>query len=149
MAAPAAVGSAATKAGEAPAALASPSGLAVATPADAGAMAGALAGDGLDADGLRGYRVALAREAKRFKRYPARALEAGQAGTTELRVTLGRVGMVEDIRIAKSSGHELLDQAALAMMRQAATRAPVPETLRGRLFAVTLPVIFDLRDDQP
>lgn len=98
--------------------------------------------EGLDADGLRQFRLALAREARRFKRYPAKALEAGWSGTAEVRLTFADAGPRAEI--ARGSGHDVLDEAALEMLRQAAPVAPMPESLRGRAFAVNLPVVFDL-----
>lgn len=103
-------------------------------------------GGGADADGLRQYRLALAREARRFKRYPERALLAGIGGTVEVRVEHGS-GIMPVARLARSSGHEALDAAALEMMRQAAPRTAVPEPLRGQAFVVSLPVIFDASEE--
>jgi protein TonB len=48
--------------------------------------------------------------------------------------------------LARSSGHEILDQAALEMLRQAAARAVLPESLRGQSFAVLLPVVFEVKE---
>lgn len=101
------------------------------------------AGAGIDADGLRQYRLALAREARRFKRYPERLMLAGIGGTAQVRIDVGADGSVLDTRLAASSGHEALDATAVAMVRQAAPRAVLPGTLRGRAFPVTLPVVFD------
>ncbi|RLJ67521.1 TonB family protein [Sulfurisoma sediminicola] len=118
------------------------------SPAVAGRPAGAAGngagqgGEGADADGLRQYRLALAREARRFKRYPERALLAGIGGTAEVRVEQA-AGAFPVARLARSSGDEALDAAALDMMREAAPRTTIPEPLRGRSFAVSLPVIFD------
>lgn len=100
-----------------------------------------------DAEGLRQYRLALALEARRFRRYPARALEANLGGTVEVRVAVAAAGAPEDIALAHSSGHELLDDAALDMLRKAAPRTVVPDRLRGRTFVVSLPVVFDLADE--
>mgnify|MGYP003508428869 CR=1 FL=1 len=100
----------------------------------------------IHADGLRQYRLALAREARRFKRYPEQALQAGIGGTAEVRVEL-EGGALPVTRLARSSGHEALDAAALDMMRRAAPRTTVPELLRGQTFAVSLPVVFDLEGD--
>lgn len=100
--------------------------------------------EGLDADGLRQFRLALAREARRFKRYPARALEAGWSGTAEVRLTFADAGPRAEV--VRGSGHDVLDEAALEMLRQAAPATPMPASLRGRAFAVSLPVVFDLPD---
>lgn len=121
----------------------------------AGAVAGAAApavvaaarGEGGDAEGMRRYRLALAVEAGRFKRYPARAKEANMTGTVEIRVAVAATGQADEIEVARSSGYGLLDDAALDMMKRAAARASVPEALRNRTFSVNLPVVFDLTSE--
>lgn len=101
-------------------------------------------GDGADAEGLRGYRIALARETKRFRRYPPQAIDAGWEGTAEVQVMLGTGGVARGVRLARSSGHAVLDEAALGMLGAALPATPVPPALRERDFAVTLPVVFEL-----
>ena len=105
------------------------------------------AGDGLDADGVRQYRLALAIQARRFKRYPAGALNANIGGTVEIRVTVAVGGLSQEVQLARSSGNDLLDDAALDMIRKAAPRTTVPEPLRSRAFVVSLPVVFDLASE--
>lgn len=95
-------------------------------------------------DGLRGYRLAVATQARRFKRYPALAMESGWAGSVDVRVEVGADGRPRPASVARSSGHEVLDRAALSMIDAGALRARLPESLRGRAFAVSLPVVFDL-----
>ena len=51
------------------------------------------AAPGLDAEGLRGFRLALAREARRYKHYPAEAIETGWQGTVEVEVTIRAGGV--------------------------------------------------------
>lgn len=114
--------------------------------ASTGNAAGQGGEEGTDADGLRQYRLALAREARRFKRYPERALLAGIGGTAEVRVEQA-AGALPVARLAHSSGDEALDAAALNMMREATPRTLIPEPLRGRSFSVSLPVIFDASAD--
>ena len=98
-------------------------------------------------EGLRGYRLAVASQARRFKRYPAQAMEAGWTGTTEVRVDVGADGRPRPASVTKSAGHELLDRAALTMIDAGALRARVPDSLRGKAFAVMLPVVFNLDGD--
>lgn len=98
------------------------------------------------ADGLRGYRLAVATQARRYKRYPAQAMASGWAGSAEIRVEVGRDGRPRAATVARSSGHEALDQAALAMIDAGALRARVPDGLRGQAFAVVLPVVFNLEE---
>lgn len=113
-----------------------------ATPAVASVLA-----VGADPDGLRQYRLALAREARQFRRYPERARLAGIGGTAEVRIEHGAGIPAPVARLERSSGNEALDSAALDMMRLAAPRAAVPELLRGRTFAVSMPVVFDLDEN--
>ncbi len=94
------------------------------------------------AEGLRQYRLALAFEARRHKRYPPRALDAGIGGTVEVRVEVAE-GRAAEVTLARPSGDASLDAAALEMMRKAAPRAAVPESLQRRSFAVVLPIVFD------
>jgi protein TonB len=99
---------------------------------------------GTDAEGLRAYRVALAGEARRHKRYPPRAIEAGWSGTTELRVSMAPGQAVPVVQVSKASGYPVLDEAALEMMRRALAATPIPASLRERTFSVDLPIVFDL-----
>lgn len=94
------------------------------------------------AEGLRQYRLALAVEARRHKRYPPRALDAGIGGTAEVRVDVAD-GRAAEVTLVRPSGDASLDAAALDMIRKAAPRAAVPEALRRRSFAVSLPIVFD------
>ena len=123
-----------------------------AVPAAAAAGAGAslttdanAAGEAVE--GLRGYRLALATQARRFKRYPAQAMASGWAGSADIRVEVGSDGRPLAATVARSSGYEVLDRAALVMIDAGALRARLPESLRGRAFAVVLPVVFNLDDE--
>lgn len=98
-------------------------------------------------DGLRGYRLALAIQARRFKRYPAQAMASGWAGTADIRVEVGSDGRPRPATLVRSSGYEVLDRAALTMIDAGAQRARLPESLLGKAFAVVLPVVFNLDDE--
>ena len=117
----------------------SPGVAAVALPAP---LASPAAGDSR-AEGVREYRLALATQARRYKRYPPRAMEAGVGGTAEIRIAVAAEGRATEVLLARSSGDDTLDAAALEMMRKAAPRTTVPESLRDRSFAVNLPIVFD------
>jgi protein TonB len=100
---------------------------------------------GPDAAGLRQYRLALAGEARRHRNYPDAARREGVTGTAEVRVSVS-AGTQRQAELARSSGHAVLDTAALEMLRAAAARAHVPESLHGQAFAVLLPVVFEVED---
>lgn len=110
------------------------------SPAVAAATA-APSSDG-SAEGMRQYRLALAVEARRYKRYPPRALDAGIGGTAEVRIEVAD-GRAAEVTLGRPSGDASLDAAALEMLRKAAPRTAVPEALQRRSFAVSLPIVFD------
>ncbi len=115
--------------------------------AQPGVTASAPSTEGLNAEGLRAYSIALAKELRRFKSYPPRAQEAGWGGTVEVRLLINTAGIVEAVQLAKTSGYRVLDEKALDMMRNAAPRAVIPEVLRGHTFPMTLPIVFTLDDE--
>lgn len=102
--------------------------------------------DGLSADGLRRYRLSLATQARRFKRYPAQALASNWTGTVEIRLDIGGDGQPKAPLVLHSSGYAVLDRAALVMIEEGARHASLPVELRGKAFSVVLPVVFDLTD---
>lgn len=125
-----------------------PASTAAVSPSAESASEGAAAdvAGGLSADGLRRYRLSLASQARRFKRYPARALASGWTGTVEIRLDIGDDGQPSAVRVLRSSGYAVLDRAALSMIEEGARHVPMPAELRGRVFSVVLPVIFDLAE---
>lgn len=101
---------------------------------------------GLSVDGMRRYRLSLAAQARRFKRYPAQALASGWAGTAEIRLEIGSDGQPKSVEVLHSSGYAVLDRSALTMIEAGARHTPVPAELRGKAFSVVLPVVFDLTE---
>lgn len=111
--------------------------------ATAVALAPAIASEGLDGDGLRAYRLALAVAARRFWHYPDAARIAGVGGRATVRVAVSGAGLAMAAGLAESSGDADLDRAALALIGQAAAAAPLAESLRGKAFTLDLPVVFE------
>jgi protein TonB len=104
----------------------------------------AVQGDDISVDGVRQYRLNLAREARRFKDYPRAARERGWEGVVVVVVnTVAGVG-VPVVSLSQSSGYDVLDQAALDLVGQSVDTATMPESLRGRQFALTLPIHYRL-----
>lgn len=104
--------------------------------------------DGVNADDLRQYRVSLAVAARRFKRYPSLARERGWEGTVDVAVTILSHRSQLEVSMLRSSGHALLDEQALEMLRHAAGVTVLPSGLQGRDFRMVLPVRFSL-DAEP
>jgi periplasmic protein TonB len=101
---------------------------------------------GIDADAVARFRLDLISEAKRFRRYPPVALDNNWQGRSDVRVAFDASGKRASIAIVRSSGHDILDQQALDTLTKAFV--PVPPALRGREFAVEIPVIFDVQDER-
>jgi len=97
-------------------------------------------------DGVRQYRLNLAREARRFKRYPPLARQRGWEGVVIVLVSAVAGGPVPQVSLSQSSGYELLDQEALELVLQAVRVAAVPENLRHRQFGLALPIHYRLDD---
>jgi TonB family protein len=74
-------------------------------------------------------------------------MAAGWAGTAEVRLEVGGDGRPRAATVVRARGYEPLDRAALTMIDAGALRARLPESLRGKTFAVALPVVFNLDDD--
>src|SRR5215475_59533 len=122
----------------------------IADPAPAAAIA-ALAprpGDGADDPGsLAQYRLALIAAAKRHKLYPSRAIARGWQGRVDVRLIIDADGALSGASVERSSGHDMLDRQSLDMLRKAHALTPIPPALRGRDFAVEIPVVYELKSE--
>ena len=102
-------------------------------------------GSDADTGTLSQYRLALIVAARRYKRYPAQAMDKGWQGKVEIRLVVGANGTIQSSLVKASSGYEILDNQALDMVKKAKPLTPIPAALRGREFTVDIPVIFDLQ----
>lgn len=80
---------------------------------------------------------------RRAKRYPSQARRDRLQGTATVSFTVARSGAVSGVRLARSSGHTLLDQAALEMVHRASPMPKVPDDIRDNKLNFTVPVRFD------
>jgi TonB family protein len=103
--------------------------------------------EGIDADGLRKFRIDLATQARRSKRYPTQALASGWHGTVDVQLTVDRGGFVGAPEVTHSSGFAVLDLAAIEMLTHAAEQTQIPDSLHGHTFSVMMPVVFDAVHD--
>lgn len=97
-------------------------------------------------EGVRQYRLNLAREARRFKRYPSLARERGWEGVVVVVVNTVAGGGVPQVGLGQSSGFALLDEEAQKLVLLAAQTAAVPDSLRNRQVGLTLPIHYRLED---
>ncbi|MCC7548260.1 MAG: TonB family protein [Burkholderiales bacterium] len=76
--------------------------------------------------------------------YPTDARVARQTGTAMVEVQVGGDGTVHHVALARSSGHALLDDRALHVVRRV-TKLYMPLQLRGREQRAKVPIGFFLR----
>ena len=73
--------------------------------------------------------------------FPEEARRWSWSGTTLVQVLMGADGSMKEISVQKTSGFRTLDEQALRVVRRIAVPT-VPERLRGREVAVTVPIGF-------
>lgn len=73
----------------------------------------------VDVDALyAGYAASLERLIERHKAYPRVAQRAGLQGTVVLQVLIDSEGQIREVRVVRSSGHGVLDRAAVASIER-------------------------------
>jgi protein TonB len=102
----------------------------------------------IDPGALERYRQGVIGQAARYKRYPRAAIDNNWEGEVVVRMTIGADGRIAALRVARSSGHEVLDRQALEMFRDAKPFVQVPGELRGREFELELRAVYNLRDQR-
>lgn len=90
-----------------------------------------------------GWRQALAAWLARHKSYPDTARRNGIEGVVQVRFSLDRTGLVTDVALARGSGSPILDEATLAMLRDARVPAPPADT-PGERMTVSVQIRYTL-----
>jgi protein TonB len=81
----------------------------------------------------------------RRKTYPVEARQARQQGVVTVRFTVDRNGGVSVTSIKRSSGHDVLDQATLALLQRVAPLPRMPATMQRDSVTLSLPIDYTLR----
>ncbi len=97
-----------------------------------------------DVEPIQEYGLAFAREIASDQHFPREALRQGWVGSVEIRVTVGADARLGEVSVAKSSGHTILDDEAVAKVMRARALPQVPAPLAGRAFTLSFPVVFRL-----
>lgn len=100
----------------------------------------------IDRRAIQNWQRDLIMHLNRHKRYPSRARAERQHGIVQIAFTMDRDGRVLDARIAKSSGYELLDSAAIAMLNQASPLPLPPDSMPGSTVDLVVPVNYRWRE---
>lgn len=83
----------------------------------------------------------------RHRLYPAEAKKHELEGVVQVRFAIDRDGRLLSAEVHRSAGAELLDQAALDVLRRADPMPKFPKALERNRLSVTLPIDFSLITD--
>ena len=93
----------------------------------------------------REYEYAAYEEGWRMKvervgnlNYPDEARRNKLSGNLLLAVTINVDGSLREVKVRRSSGHKLLDDAAVRIVKMAAPYAPFPDTFRNKQDVLTI-----------
>ena len=84
---------------------------------------------------------------KRYQHYPRAARRAGLEGTARVRFVISRDGALRERELVASSGHAVLDRAALELLERAAPYPALPRRVTVDAVELTLPVEYRLDAD--
>ncbi|HVF34625.1 MAG TPA: energy transducer TonB [Candidatus Saccharimonadia bacterium] len=84
---------------------------------------------------------------RRHQRYPRAARRAGIEGTAHVRFVIDRGGALRETELVASSGHAVLDRAALELLQRAAPYPALPRRVTSGEVELTLPVEYRLSAD--
>jgi protein TonB len=94
---------------------------------------------------LDSYRQRLGELFARHQEYPRVAALRGWEGEVRLRLKVARKGNLIGVALDRSSGFDVLDQHALAMLEALAGLPPLPESLDANEISVVVPVNYKLK----
>jgi protein TonB len=94
---------------------------------------------------ISSYFAQVQAHLSRHRVYPPEARASGITGVARVVFALGRDGSVLSASLARGSGHPVLDQAAVAMVRRAAPFPPIPSGIGASQLEMGAPIRFDLR----
>ncbi|HKP25073.1 MAG TPA: TonB family protein [Dongiaceae bacterium] len=92
------------------------------------------------------WRGILEAHLKRFHKYPRSAERRNIEGMVLLRFRMTRDGKVLTYSVERTSEHEVLDEAALAMIERAQPLPPLPAEVPGESIELIIPANFDMPD---
>ena len=88
----------------------------------------------------------IRRKIESTKRYPPEARRAGYEGTAVISFTINLDGTLGDVRVISSSGHPVLDRAAIMTIKRAAPFPPLKAYTTERSLTLEVPITFRLKE---
>ncbi len=90
------------------------------------------------------YAQRINAAAERYKSYPRVAIDNNWRGEVTVVMAIAADGRIASLRVARSSGHKVLDDQALEMFARARPGVRLPAALRGQAFELELRAVFRL-----
>jgi protein TonB len=100
----------------------------------------------IDGKVLHDYGALVSGAVAKKKVYPRLALMRRWQGTAVLKLQVAPDGSLRSVNLLQSSGFDVLDEQAVKMVKDAMPLPNLPDALRGRDFAIDIPVAFKLQD---
>lgn len=91
------------------------------------------------------YYALIAAHLNRRKSYPTEAKKARQEGVVTIRFTVNREGDVSAVSVKRSSGHALLDQVTIDLLRRVAPLPHMPASMARDSVTLSLPIDYSLK----
>lgn len=92
----------------------------------------------------RDYLAMVQRRIEEFKHYPKTARDRQLEGEATVRFVLTRAGALQEVQLLRSSGHALLDEAAVRAIHDAAPFPTPPDGLFAEDISVQVTLVFRL-----
>jgi protein TonB len=93
---------------------------------------------------LQSYLRQVRQMLERQKKYPRMAQRMNMQGVVLLRFTIAADGGIRATRLCRTSGHDLLDEAAQETVRRVGRFPPLPSALGRQKLCVEIPLAFRL-----
>lgn len=100
---------------------------------------------GVQTGPLNEWQITLLQHLHQHLRYPLQARRRHQQGVTLVRFVIDRRGHLQSALLEDSSGHELLDEEALAVLARAQPLPPPPASVAGGRIEIVVPISYRLR----
>ncbi|MDR3205381.1 MAG: energy transducer TonB [Deltaproteobacteria bacterium] len=94
---------------------------------------------------LKAYQAKVRLRLERSKKYPPGAQSKRLTGVTTVTFVISRNGTVTSTRMVKSSGHQILDDEAMSLLRRVSPLPPFPEAMSQASITLTVPLRFSVR----
>lgn len=96
------------------------------------------------ANAITNWQGMLLAHLEKHRKYPKRAKQRNEEGTSFLFIRMDRSGKVLSYALKRSSGYEALDEETLALIERAKPLPPLPTEMTEQLLEIMVPVEFTL-----